>query len=130
MPNNDCTAGGGTIHYYGSGLALPLLGSVGTDALAGELEDGGVVDEPIDGGHGRHGVLEDLIPLGEDQVGGDDDGLLLVTLSEEMEEYLHLLGRLLDVADVVDDEWRGLIVAGGSNPREDANVVAGECLAW
>ena len=62
------------------------------------------MNEAVDGGHRGHRVLEDLVPLGEDQVGGDDDGLLLVTLSEEMEEYLHLLGRLLDVADVVDDD--------------------------
>ena len=85
-------------------LALPLLRGVGADALAGELEDRGVVDKAVDGRHGRHGVFEDLVPLGEDQVGGDDDGLLLVALGEEMEEYLHLLGRLLDVADVVDND--------------------------
>jgi hypothetical protein len=42
--------------------------------------------------------------MGKDQVGGDDDGLLLITLGEEMEEDLHLLRRLLDVADVVDDD--------------------------
>ena len=62
-----------------------------------------MVDQAVDSGHGRHRVLEDLIPLGEDQVGGDNDGLLLVALGEEMEKDLHLLGRLLDVADVVDD---------------------------
>ena len=72
--------------------------------LAGELEDGGVVNEPIDGGHGRHGVLEDLVPLGEDQVGGDDDGFVFVALGEELEEDFHLLAGLLDVADVVDDD--------------------------
>jgi hypothetical protein len=53
---------------------LPLLGGVGPDALACELEDGGMMDEAVDGGHRGHGIIEDLIPLGKDQVGGDDDG--------------------------------------------------------
>ena len=63
-----------------------------------------MVNEAVDGGHRGHRVLEDLVPLGEDQVGGDDDGLLLVALGEKMEEDLHLLRRLLDVADVVNDD--------------------------
>ena len=45
-----------------------LLGGVGAIAGAGELEDDGVVDEPVDGAGGGHGVLEDLVPLGEDEV--------------------------------------------------------------
>lgn len=73
-------------------------------ALTVELEDGGVVDEPIDGRHRRHRVFEDLVPLAEDQVGGDDDGLLLIALGQEVKEHLHLLAGLLDVADVVDDD--------------------------
>ena len=62
-----------------------------------------MVHESIDGGHGRHRVFEDLVPLGEDQVGGDDHGFFLVALGEEVKEHFHLLAGLLDVADVVDD---------------------------
>jgi hypothetical protein len=72
--------------------------------LAGKLEDRGVVHEPVDGGHGGHRVLEDLVPLAEDQVGGDDHGALLVALGQEGEEHLHLLARLLHVAEVVEDD--------------------------
>jgi len=71
---------------------MALLGRAGADALAGELEDGGVVNQSVDGGHGSHGIFEDLVPLGEGHVGGDDDGLLFVAFGEEMEEDLHLLG--------------------------------------
>lgn len=82
---------------------MTLFRGVGTEAIAGELKDGGVVDEAVDGGHRGHRVLEDLVPLGEDQVRGDDDGLFFVTLGEEVKEHFHLLAGLLDVADVVDD---------------------------
>ena len=30
-----------------------------------------MVNHPVDGGSGGHGVGEDVLPLGEDQVGGD-----------------------------------------------------------
>lgn len=58
--------------------------------------------EAVDGGHGHHGILEDLVPLAEDEVGGDEDALLLVALGEEGEKDLHLLAGLLGVAEVVD----------------------------
>ncbi len=69
-------------------LSLPLLGGVSTDALAGELKDGGMVNQAVDRRHGRHWVFEDLVPLREHQVGGDDDRLLLIALGEEMKEDL------------------------------------------
>lgn len=56
------------------------------------------------GGHGGHRIFEDLVPLAEDQVGGDDHGLLLVAFGQEVEEHFHLFAGLLDVADVVDDD--------------------------
>jgi len=33
----------------------------GGDAPADKLKDSGVVNKAVDGGHGRHGVLEDLL---------------------------------------------------------------------
>ncbi len=63
-----------------------------------------MVDEAIDGRLRRHGVLEDPIPLAEDEVAGDHDRAPLVALGEEREEDLDLVGGLLDVADVVEDE--------------------------
>lgn len=53
--------------------------------------------------HG-HGVLEDAVPLTKDEVAHDDEGPSLVALGEEGEEDLDLLGGLLDVPDVVEDE--------------------------
>ena len=83
---------------------MAALGRTGAEAVAGKLEDGGVVNEAIDGGHGGHGILEDLVPLGEDQVRGDDNALLFVAFGQELEEDLHLLTGLLDVTDVIEDD--------------------------
>ncbi len=47
----------------------PGLGLVRALAPPGELEDGGVVDEAIDGSRRGHRVLEDAIPLSKDEVG-------------------------------------------------------------
>jgi hypothetical protein len=63
-----------------------------------------VVDESVDGGRCRHGVLEDAIPLREDEVARDDHAAPFVALGEEGEEDLHLIAVLLHVADVVDND--------------------------
>jgi hypothetical protein len=59
------------------------FGRLGAVAVAVKLKDRRVMHEPVDGGHGRHRVFEDLVPLAEDLVRGDDDRLLLVALGQE-----------------------------------------------
>lgn len=54
----------GVIRFQSSLLVCGLLGAV---AGAGQLQDDRVVYEAIDGGRSGHGVIEDLIPLGEDE---------------------------------------------------------------
>ena len=49
------------------GLA-PLLGRISAVAGDVKLEDDGVMDHPVDGRGGGHGVGEDVLPLREDQV--------------------------------------------------------------
>src|SRR5437867_1175298 len=60
--------------------------------------------ETIDGRGGRHGVLEDSVPLTEDEVARDEHGAALVALGHQREEHLGLLGRLLHVPDVIEDQ--------------------------
>jgi len=72
--------------------------------IAAELDDQAVVDDAVDGRSCRQGVLEDLAPFGEDEVGGDDDAAPLVPLGQEGEQNLHLLLALLDVAQIVEDD--------------------------
>ena len=48
-----------------------LLGRSGPVAGDVEFQDDRVVDHTVDGRSGGHGVGEDVLPLGEDQVGRD-----------------------------------------------------------
>jgi len=65
--------------------------------------DGGAVEEPIEGGTGQHGVAsEDLGPVAEGFVGGEDDGVIsLVTVAEDLEEEAGLGGVEAEVSDLI-----------------------------
>jgi hypothetical protein len=56
--------------WGGSGLGW-LLCLGGSDAGVVELQDVGVMHEAVDRSHGGEGVLEDLVPFGEDQIAAD-----------------------------------------------------------
>ena len=73
-------------------------------ARAVELQDDGVMHQPVDGRHRRHRILEDLVPLAEHQIRADEQTPPLVALGSQREEHLHLFPALLHVADVVEDE--------------------------
>ena len=96
-------------------FSASLLGLLGPDAWTVELEDDGVVDDAVDGGGGGHRVFEDLVPLAEDQVAGDDHGASLVALGHESEENFDLLSALLHVAEVVEnDDIEGIEASQGA----------------
>ena len=82
---------------------------VGSIRRSREFQNGGVVHDAVDGGCRGHRVLEDAIPLGEHEVGRDENALSLVALAEEGEEDLHLVAVLLDVADVVEEHCVKLV---------------------
>lgn len=60
--------------------------------------------EAIDGGGGGHRILEDAVPLAENEIARNHHALSFVTLGEEREEHLHLVAALLHVANVVEDD--------------------------
>lgn len=79
------------------------------------------MDDAIDGGSGGHGILEDPIPFAEDEIAGDQEGPTLIPLGHHGEEDLGLVGALLDVADVVEDEQvEDVEPAEGAGQREVA----------
>ena len=53
---------------------------------------------------GVHGVLEDSVPLAEDQVAGDQHGVSLVALGHQGEEHFDFLDVVLDISDAVEDQ--------------------------
>ena len=61
------------------------------------------MNEAVDRRSGGHRVLEDPVPLAEDQVAGDDQGPTFVALGHEREEDLRLVGALLHIAEVGED---------------------------
>jgi hypothetical protein len=63
-----------------------------------------VVDQPVNRGHGGHGVLEDAVPLREDEVGRDQDAAPLVAPGQQGKEHLHFVAVMLHVADVIQDQ--------------------------
>jgi hypothetical protein len=61
-----------------------------------------VVHEAVDRRGGGHRVLENLLPLAEDQVACDEHRAALVALGHQREEHLDLVGALLRVREHVD----------------------------
>ncbi len=77
--------------------------------VAADVDDGGLVQEPVEGGAGHDGVAgEDLGPVGEGFVGGEHDGPAgVVALGDDLEQQRGL-GRFEgEVADLVEDEQLG-----------------------
>jgi len=75
-------------------------------ALAAQIDDVGVMDQPVDGGDGHHVVRGDAIPGAKRLVGGYDHAAGLVTMGDEFEEHGSLGFAALDMADIVDDQQR------------------------
>ena len=73
-----CCAG-----WRSSRTALSFQGGSPSVALDVHLEDGRVVDEAVDHGQGHGGIGEDLAPLTERLVCGDEDGAAFVAGTDE-----------------------------------------------
>jgi hypothetical protein len=54
-----------------------------SEAFAGEAEDGGLVDEAVDGGDGLGFGGEEGVPVVEAGVGGEEDGALSMPGGDE-----------------------------------------------
>lgn len=78
-----------------------------------------MVYQAVDDGRGGHRVLEDPVPLAEHQVAGDQGGSTFVALGQEGEQNFHLLGALLHVPDVIeDDQCKPVQLAQGTGQLE------------
>lgn len=85
-----------------------VLDAVGGDSLAvafrAKFEDGGVMDESVDGGDGHGLVGEDGIPVSKGAVAGDDEAAVFVAFGDEFEEDAGFRLVFSDVAKVVKDK--------------------------
>jgi hypothetical protein len=80
--------------------------SLGAPAPRAALEDVGVVQEPVEKSRHGGGVSEELSPVVDGTVGGQQCGGALVAAHDELEEVLGGGVRELAHAEVVDDEER------------------------
>lgn len=68
--------------FYSSCLLLLGFSLFGSKARAGHLEDEGMMDQPIDGGSRGHGILEDPIPLAEDEIAADQHAFAFIAFGK------------------------------------------------
>ena len=87
------------------GLALLLE----PEALALDVEGGGMMQQPVEDGRGHHLVGEDLAPVDEPLVGGEDHRGPLVAPGHQPKEEANLLPVERKVAVLADDQhlWGG-----------------------
>jgi hypothetical protein len=69
-----------------------------------KLDDDTVMHDAVYGGRCRQWVLEYLVPLRKDQVGGDHQAVPLIPLAQKGKQHLHLFPTLLHIANVIEDD--------------------------
>ena len=79
-------------------------------AVALDEEGVAVVQESVENGGGEDIVAEDLAPLGDELIGGDEHAALLVTPSDELEEEVGAALLEGQISELVEDEQLGLRV--------------------
>ena len=81
-------------------------------ALIADVEGGGVMEQAMEQRDGERGIGEDLVPLPEGFVGGEDDGLLgLVALVDDLEEEGDIGALEGQIAYLVYDKQLGPMVS-------------------
>ena len=77
-------------------------------AIAGtlDLDDHGMMEQPVEERGGDDGIAEDVAPFGEAAVGGEDHGALFVARIDELKEQVAAAGGDRQIADLVDNEQR------------------------
>src|SRR6187200_405762 len=92
-------------------------------AVAGalDLDDDGVVQEAVEERGGDDRVTEDLAPLGEAPVGGEDHRAALVARVDQLEEQAAAVGDDRQITDLIDDQQ--------GSAAEEADLVAQPALA-
>ena len=79
-------------------------GSLLTETGGLNFDNDRMVDQAIHGSHGHHGIGKDGIPLTEGLIGSDQQTFAFVAVSDQLEEDRSFRLRLLDIAEVINDE--------------------------
>jgi hypothetical protein len=81
-------------------LAKPIARSL-------DLDDDGVVKQPIEQRGGDDGIAKNLAPFGKAAVGGQDHGTALIAGIDRLEEQIAAAGNDRQISDLVDNQERG-----------------------
>ena len=112
-----------------------FLGDVKIGALGGDLshavslegEAVGVVDEAVEDGVGDGRIGNDLVPLLDRHLAGDDGRSALVAIVDDFEEIAPLLAGERSEAPIVEDEQVPAAAAGiGSDPATNVSPGIGQ----
>lgn len=85
-----------------------------SEALSGEAQDGGAIDESVGGGDSGGLGGKESLPLGEAGVGGEDDGALSVPGGDDTKQIVGGLGRERFAVELVQEQYLRLNVAAES----------------
>ena len=88
-------------------LLLAEFGFAASIAATLNDEDLDVVGQAVDEGDGAGGVGEDGVPVFEGQVGGDEQGAVLVTAADELEEEVGGPCVIGEISHLVAHQERG-----------------------
>jgi hypothetical protein len=93
-------------------------------AIAGalDLNDDGMMEQPIEQRRGDNRITEDVAPFGKAAVGSEDHRALFVAGVDELEEQVAAASGDRQVADFVDDEQR--------TTAQEADFLAQRALAF
>src|SRR3954453_21673951 len=117
MPERRWLARGSSAGCPGALVAEAVVEAPG---LSAGVDDVRAVGEAVNDGLGEPGVGEDLGPLAEGRVGGDDKRSAFVALGEDLEDELGGAVGQREIAELVNDDQLGAGVAG-----DDAGEPAG-----
>jgi len=91
-------------HLLGCGFRLALFFQ--SVAVAADVDDGGAMEQAVQSSRSHDGIAgEDLVPVGEGFVAGENDGLLFfVTFTDGLEQEAGVRGLQREIANFINDQ--------------------------
>ena len=105
-----------------------FLGLFKSIAVAFQGDEFGAVDEAVDEGDHTSGVGEDVVPFPERFVGGEDNGAVLISARDDLEEEVGIAVVIGEIAELVDTKDSGLGVAAKAPGKRRIGVLGGEVV--
>ena len=86
-------------------VLVPLVGSrLFTVAIGFDLNNEGMMHQPINSSHGHHVIGEDMVPLVEGLIGSDQKTFSFIAMSNQLKKNGGFSLRLFDIAEIIDDK--------------------------